>query len=66
MVLTSSYFEVSCRVPECAAVLRVPATLNDPAGSLAKRVRDLLVTERWTKDSKDREQCPIHSPTNWL
>jgi hypothetical protein len=66
MVLTSSYFEVFCDVPECASVLRIPATLNDPAESLAKRARDLLVAERWTKDSEGREQCPIHSPMNSL
>jgi hypothetical protein len=65
-VLSTSYFEVSCQVPESTSVLRIPATLNDPAGSPANRASDLLVAERWTKDSEGREQCPIHSSTNLL
>jgi hypothetical protein len=66
MTLTSTYFEVSCDVPECASVLQVPSTLDDSSGSRAKRARDLLLAEGWTKDSRGLDQCPIHSPTNSL
>jgi hypothetical protein len=66
MTLARTYFEVLCDVPECAATLQVPASMDDSAGSRAKRARDLLLAEGWTKDARGLDQCPIHAPTNSL
>ena len=66
MTLTSIYFEIFCDVPKCASVLRVPATVHDPAKSLAQRALEHLLAEGWTEDAEGRNQCPLHSPTNSL
>ena len=66
MTLARTYFEVLCDVPECASALQVPASMDDSADSRAKRARDLLLAEGWTKDARGLDQCPIHAPTNSL
>ena len=56
------------RCAQMHSVLQVPASL-DPTpltDSRAKRARDLLLAEGWTKDARGLDQCPIHTLTSLL
>jgi hypothetical protein len=56
--LVGPFFKISCNNTECQSEHMVSTKVGDSPRSMAARVRDLLIEEGWTKDSRGMDRCP--------